>query len=235
MFGVDRIEVHNCKSKGQHNDDDWLHITVGVGDQTPSDNHFHINDNIHSGDSFNGPWLAGPVEIGDDDRVAVSFVIENKSHTDSAKQESEVIEVGAVIAAGVFGVAAAEASAVKFNAEAVADAVAGAVVAAAGTVWAKLVGDSNPDCNGEVLTRALAFDRGDLQKEGSHTIADDVRTGPSKEDCGNPPQTKVTYSVHLWTLREALRTFGFDLTHTVSLRSIQPPVSSVRKFMRFAA
>ena len=204
-----------------------------VGTQAPSDNHFHINNNIHSGDSFNGPWLAGPFEIGDGDRVGASFVIENKSHTDSAKQESEVIQVGAVIAAGIFGVMSAEASAVKFNSESVADAVAGAVVAAAGTIWATLVGDSDPDCNGEVLTRALAFDRGDLQKEGSQAFDDPERTGPSKDNCGDPPRTKVKYSVHLWTLREALRTFGFDLSHTVNVRSIQPQVSNVRSFMRF--
>jgi len=233
MFGVDRIEVHNFKSKGQHNDDDWLHITVQVAEQPPSDNHFHINNNIHAGDAFNGPWLAGPFEIGDADRVGASFVIENKSHTDSAKQESEVIQVGSVIAAGIFGVMSAEASAVQFNSESVADAVAAGVVSAAGTIWATLVGDSDPDCNGEVLTRGLAFDRGDLQKEGSHTIDDPERTGPSKDNCGDPPRTKVTYSVHLWTLREALRTFSFDLSHTVSVRSIQPPITNVRRFMRF--
>ncbi|SRR6266496_1016697 len=231
VFAVDRIEVHNCKSKGDHHDDDWLHITVGIGEQTPSDNLFHINGNILAGTSFDGPWIAGPFEIADDVRVGVSYVIENKSHTDAEKQEAEVIAVGTALVAGVFGVMSAEASAVDFNAEAVADAVAGAAVAAAGTVWAFLVGDSNPDCNGEVLSRGLGFDRGELVTKGTHAISDDERVGPGKDDCGNPPRTKVTYSVRIWTLREALGPKGFDLSHLFRLSSIKPRITSVRAFM----
>ncbi|HEY6987011.1 MAG TPA: hypothetical protein VH369_01430 [Bryobacteraceae bacterium] len=233
VFAVDRIEVHNCKSKGQHNDSDWLHTTVAIGEQTPVDTNFLIGANIHAGDSFNGPWIAGPFEIDDNSRVLVSYLIENKSHTDAEKQESQVIAVGTAIVAGLFGISSAEASAVGFDSESVADAVAAAVVGAAGAVWATLVGNSNPDCNGEVLTRALSFDRGDLRKLGTHTIADDERTGPSKEDCGNPPRTKVTYSVRVWTLREALITKGFNLSQTFRVGSIQPPVTSVRSFMGF--
>ena len=239
VFCVDRIEVHNCKSKGQHTDTDWLHITVAIDEQTPVDTNTRIHGSISAGQSFDGPFVAGPYEISDSSRVGVSFLIENKSHTDAAKQQSEVIAVGTAIVAGMFGAWSAAASVDKLDVLSVASAVAAGVTAAAGAAWAFLVGDSNPDCNGEVLTRVLIFERGELAERGTHFIDDDERVGPSKEDCGNPPVTKVKYSVRVWTLKQALVTKGFDINHPIGLRPIMTnplaPVTSVRTFMGLRA
>lgn len=235
VFGVDRIEVQNCKSKGQHNDDDWLHITVTVGEKTFPDQHFHINENIHVGQGFDGPWLTDPHVIDNDSPVLLSFVIENKSHTDKEKQESEVIAVGTAIVTGLLGFGATEAGTLfkagTFNAAQIVPAAVGVITAAAGAVWSILVGDSNPDCNGEVLTKIIPYSRGDLASKGTHIIEDDAVVGPTRDNCGNPPVTKVTYAVFVWTLRTAMQTKGLPLGG--GLRSFQPPIHSVRTFMGF--
>ena len=238
VFTVDKVLVHNCKSKGDHNDSDWLHMDVVIGESTTPEGLFQIGSNIHAGDTLNGPWLVGPVWISENDIAIVSLLIENKSHTDTAKQETEAIIIGTALLTGIAGAASAAASGIKgaaFASEAFADAVYAGMIGTVGAIWATFVGDSDPNCNGEVCHQMFTYDRGDLARLGTHTTETE-RTGPSTDSCGDAPHTRITYSVTEWTLRQAIKIkqakLGIEIgNNTISVRAIKPDIGSVRSYM----
>src|SRR5437667_6389331 len=92
IFRVSDVLVHNCRSKGDHNDSDWMHLSVWVNDllQEPA-GLFNIGDNIHAGDELQGPWEVGPYLISDEDKVSITLTVENLSHTPTAEQIGEAI------------------------------------------------------------------------------------------------------------------------------------------------
>jgi hypothetical protein len=120
IFRVSDVLVHNCRSKGDHNDSDWMHLVVTINDQVQEPTGlFNIGDNIHAGDELHGPWDVGPYLISDQDKVIVTLMVENLSHTNTAQQIGEAIKVGTLIVAAFGGVASAlskATAAIKLNA-----------------------------------------------------------------------------------------------------------------------
>lgn len=95
VFSVDKIEIINCRSKGDHNDSDWLTLFLKVNNNLlPPVGPISIGTNLHAGDGVQGPWWLGPVEIADADDVHAVVVVTNHSHlSDINDQRSEAIKV----------------------------------------------------------------------------------------------------------------------------------------------
>src|ERR1039458_5395664 len=105
-FAVDKIEVANCRSRGQHNDDDWLTLSAAVDGQAQKGGTFLALPNIHAGKSRTGPWPIGPFVIDDAQTVLTTFVITNLSGTDRDKQKGEAVRIGLGIDSALIAIAA---------------------------------------------------------------------------------------------------------------------------------
>jgi hypothetical protein len=104
-FTIDKVQIQNYRSKGDHNDSDLLTLVVTANDSVKEPTgSFRIGDNIHAGDIPTGPppppWVVGPYDIGDNDMVTVQMVIMNQSHTDDADKEAEAVKIGSIVVAG---------------------------------------------------------------------------------------------------------------------------------------
>jgi hypothetical protein len=192
IFRVSDVLVHNCRSKGDHNDSDWMHLVVTINDQVQEPTGlFNIGDNIHAGDELHGPWDVGPYLISDQDKVIVTLMVENLSHTNTAQQIGEAIKVGTLIVAAFGGVASAlskATAAIKLNA------ILAGVIGTAGEVLGWIVGESDPNCNGEILSQPFFFDRGELAQRAPFTIPNEY-TSRSPSECGNDPHTHLSFMV----------------------------------------
>jgi hypothetical protein len=190
IFRVSDVIVHNCRSKGDHNDSDWMHLIVKINDQIQQPTGlFNIGDNIHAGDPLPGPWEVGPYLISDQDKVVVALSVENLSHTDSAEQSGEAIKVGTLIVGGLAGVAA---SLTKSAADQIIGGVFATAYATVGEILGWIVGKSDPNCNGEVLSDSFQFDPGELARRAPFTVTNEY-TSRSPSECGNPPDTSLTF------------------------------------------
>ena len=189
-FGVNKVLVHNCRSKGDHNDSDWLQMVVTINEQVHSGT-FNIGENIHAGDELPGPWQLGPLMVDDGDSVTVSLVVNNNSHTDAAEQEGEAIKIGTLIVAAVGGYASA---ASKTPALAKLNAAIAGVIGGLGEVLGWIVGESDPNCNGEVLTALFGYGPGELVRRVPISATNEY-TARSPSECGNDPHTTLTFTV----------------------------------------
>lgn len=194
-FGFDSFKVENCRSKGLHNDSDWLILTVTSGQTGPPTQHRLLGRNLHAGDSV-APFLLGPFDVDTSKLVTVTFAVVNFSHTDD--QENKAAEVALAVEGGImalagvgFGIAGEITKDLSFK-------IAGAILSAVGGVLATIGGvigieDPNPDCDGEVFTRVMPFLPGELR---SQLIAFPFpETAQSPSECGGDPHTSVVYAV----------------------------------------
>jgi hypothetical protein len=216
VFSVDRLEIVNCRSKGEHNDSDWLSLVLTINDQVQKVGPFNVGTNLHHGDAPVGPWWVGPAEITETDNVTLTVVLTNHSHlSDINDQRAEAVRVesaalGAIIAAVGGAVGAA----------------VGLVMAGLGEVFGWILEHTNPNCNGDVGTHTLPYPPGVLASQGTpHTVAND-HTAPSSDDCGNPPITRVTYSViDPADLRQFLAIHNVDGTRGIRDSFLKPGIS----------
>ena len=194
FFGFDSFKVENCRSKGDHNDSDWLTVTVTSGQTVFPTQTALIGGNLHAGDVV-GPVLLGPFDVDRDKLVTVTFGVVNLSHTDD--QGSKIEGIGLTIGGAVFAAIAgfeAAGPAVETTAGKIGDAVVGAVGGVLSTIGGLILGESNPDCDGEVLSRTLSFLPGELKPQ---SIGPNLETAVSPEECGNPPRSTVVYGLSL--------------------------------------
>jgi len=223
VFSLDKIEIVNCRSKGEHNDADWVSIVLTVNDAVQKVGPFNIGTNIHHGDSFIGPWWIGPIEIAPTDNVTVTVILTNHSHlTDINQQRAEAVRVesaalGAIVAAVGGGVGAA----------------VGIVMAGLGELFGWILEHTNPNCNGDVGTHTFPYPPGVLAQQGvPHTVTDDF-TAVSSSDCGNPPVTRVTYSViDPFVLSQFMASHSYDRGKGIG--AFLKPRSSLRSHMSMA-
>jgi hypothetical protein len=82
VFSVNKVEVHNNRSKGLHSDSDWLSMILKINDQVQHVGPFNIGPNIHGGDVLTGPWTLGSVQISDTDNVSLTYLVVNLGHED---------------------------------------------------------------------------------------------------------------------------------------------------------
>jgi hypothetical protein len=98
QFGFDRFKVENCRSKGEHNDSDWLTLTVTNG-QTALPNQTKLIDaNLHAGNEVNS-FFMDPVNLDENKLTTDIFAVVNLSHTDDQGKNAE--EIGLAISVAV--------------------------------------------------------------------------------------------------------------------------------------
>jgi hypothetical protein len=221
VFSVNKVEVHNNRSKGQHNDSDWLSLYLKLNDKVQTAGPFNIGPNIHSGDVLTGPWTLGPAQISNTDNVSLSYTVVNLGHEDDINvQAGQAIQVTTGVAGGILAAFPPVGTAV------------GIALAALGQVLGWVIGldKSNPNCNGEVLRDTFEYPPGVLIQRGTpHTVSNDY-TENTPSECGNPPQTTVIYSVvDASSVRQFMMIHGLD--PSMGFRHIQPPVTSLKAFM----
>ena len=220
VFSVNRIEVHNCRSKGDHNDSDWITMFVKINNSVqPPVGPINIGTNIHAGDTFTGPWWIGPVEISDADNVSVAIIVTNHSHlSDINEQRAEAIKVESAALGAIIGIVGGPIGA-----------AIGVAMAGLGEVLGWIVGKTNPNCNGEVLTATFEYPPGMLARQGTPQIVSNEYTAISPSECGNSPRTTITFAViNPFSLRQFLTTHR--LQPNPGLRSIMAPAVSLRSF-----
>ena len=198
-----------------------MHLMVKINDQIQQPTGlFNIGDNIHAGDPLPGPWEVGPYLISDQDKVVVALSVENLSHTDSAAQIGEAIKVGTLIVGGLAGVAA---SLSKSAADQIIGGVFATAYAAAGEILGWIVGESDPNCNGEVLSDSFQFDPGELARRAPLTITNEY-TSHSPSECGNDPHTRLTFQTLPVASIPVTHEFlaGVNADHTIQVFQFTP-------------
>lgn len=219
VFSVDQVAVQNCRSKGDHNDSDWLSIFLKINDNVQSVGPFSIGTNIHHGDVLTGPWWIGPSEISDSDNVALVYVITNHSHlSDINAQRAEAIKVESAVLGGIVAIVGGPIGA-----------AVGVVLAGLGELLGWIIGKSDPNCNGEVLHDTFNYPPGVLARQGTPHSVTNSYTAISPSECGNSPQTNLTYSViNPHSLKQFLPMHHKDGSR--GLRSILPAGMSLKTF-----
>jgi hypothetical protein len=159
------------------------------------------------------------MEIGDTDNVTVTVLLTNHSHlSDINEQRAEAVRVesaalGAIIAAVGGAVGAA----------------VGLVMAGLGEVFGWILEHTNPNCNGDIGTHTFPYPPGVLAQQGvPHTVTNDF-TAPSSDECGNPPVTRVIYSViNPFVLSQFVGIHRYDRSKGVS--SFLKPGAGLRSY-----
>jgi hypothetical protein len=196
FFGFDSFKVENCRSKGDHNDSDWLTVTVTSGQTVFPTQTKLIGGNLHAGDGV-GPVLLGSFDVDSNKFATVTFAVVNLSHTDD--QEKKIAEIALAVGAGVSTVVGAIATVEGIILKSTLEEIAGAIVSGFGGVLATIgtaigISDPNPNCDGEVLTRTLSFLPGELKPQSIGPI---LETAKSPSECGNDPHSTVVYGLSL--------------------------------------
>jgi hypothetical protein len=192
-IGFESFKVDNCRSKGDHNDSDWLILTVTNGPTALPSQTKEIGGNLHAGDSINSLFL-GPITIDETKFTTVTFIVVNLSKEDdpNAKANGIALQVdGGILAAVGGGIALGGALSASKIAGIVGGIIGlvGGVVALIGTV---IGSDSDPNCDGEILTRVFTFAPGEFKPQSIGPVTETVR---SPSECGNDPHTTVTYGI----------------------------------------
>jgi hypothetical protein len=205
LFGLDQFKVENCRSKGDHNDSDWLTVTVTSGQKVYPSQTLLLGDNLHAGDQVNGIY-AGPFWVGDDDLVTVTFYVINLSHSaaDDQRRQAEQIALGVGSAVfAVISVAFADAAFFAKGAKAAADSLLSGIFGAASGVLGGLAGllgftPSDPFCNGDVVPpRTLTFLPDAFENRFPSSSSPTSETARSPSECGNDPHSTVIYGVRI--------------------------------------
>ena len=221
LFCVERVEVDNPRARGLHSNSDWLSLYLKINDQVLSAGPFNIGPNIHAGDVLTGPWVIGPYQISDTDNVNLSYLVINLGHLDDMNaQRGVAIQAETAFVGAMLGVAGPIGAAI------------GGIIAGIGQIvgWAVGQDKSNPNCNGEVLHDSFDYPPGTLARLGMPHVVTNPYTVSVPEECGNPPQTKVTYAViNAASIKQQMMMHGFDPGKGVLefMRKVKPDVSSV--------
>jgi hypothetical protein len=201
LFGFEQFKVENCRSRGDHNDSDWLTVTVSSDQNVFPSQTLLLGDNLHAGDQVNQVY-AGPFEIDDNALVTVTFFVMNLAHSAAEDQRQQAEQIALGIGSAVLAVLAGAGALGVLTTKAKADEVLGALFGVASGVLGGLAGllgftPSDPNCNGEVLTRTFAFQPGELAKRESFTIGPAIppETAKSPSECGNDPHSTVIYGI----------------------------------------
>src|SRR5215470_244139 len=100
-FGFDTFKVENCRSRGDHNDSDWLSVVVSASHMLLPQQTKLIHNNLHAGDQVNLVFV-GPFVIPDDVAVTVTWSVTNWSHND--QQQSNAEQIALLVEGAVLGV-----------------------------------------------------------------------------------------------------------------------------------
>jgi hypothetical protein len=205
VFGFEQFKVENCRSKGDHKDSDWLTVAVSTDQNVFPSQKLLLGDNLHAGDEMKQIY-AGPFEIDDDALVTVTFFVVNLAHSAAEDQARQADQIAFGIGSAVAAVLASAGALGALATTAKANAILGALFGAVSGVLSGLAGllgftPSDPNCNGEILTRSFAFLPGELANRVAFTIGPTIpaETAKSPSECGNDPHSTVTYGVQRTT------------------------------------
>jgi hypothetical protein len=190
-IGFESFKVENCRSKGDHNDSDWLILTVTNGSTAFPSQTKEIGGNLHAGDSVSSFFL-GPFSIDETHFTTVTFLVLNLSKEDNpnAKANGVALQIdGGILAAVGGGIAIGGALSKSLIAGIVGGVISlvGGVIATIGTA---IGSDSDPNCDGEIFTRVFTFGPGEFTPHSIGPVLESVR---SPSECGNDPHTTVAY------------------------------------------
>src|SRR5690242_1022950 len=102
-FGFDSFHVENCRSKGDHNDSDWLTVTVTANNVAFPPQKLLIGGNLHAGDLVRS-ILTTALPLDDSMFVTATLLVVNLAHSDD--QEQDATAVALKIGGAVVGVVA---------------------------------------------------------------------------------------------------------------------------------
>src|SRR5262245_49796011 len=103
MIGFESFKVENCRSKGDHNDSDWLSLVVSTDKDIFPPQTLLIGDNLHAGDEVRN-IMAGPFEIDDDALVTATFKVTNLAHSAAEDQLKQAETIGLALGSTVLSV-----------------------------------------------------------------------------------------------------------------------------------
>ncbi|GEM_PF-3645430 len=191
-FGLNSFHVENCRSKGDHNDSDWLTVTVTSNNTAFPPQTLLIGDNLHANDRVENVLSRG-FEIDDTTFVTVTLVVVNLAHSDNQASDaaSIALKVGGAVVGVVGGLDAAGFAGLDPSKLEV-----GLLEATAAALEGigELLGwhSSNPNCDGEVASRVWTFPPGVLTG-GPQLLGPVVETSRSPSECGQDPHSTITY------------------------------------------
>lgn len=202
VFGLQSFHVDNCRSKGDHNDSDWLTVTVSTEQRVFQSQVIPLGDNLHAGDLTTHAY-AGPFDIDDNDVVTVTYFVVNLAHSAASDQRGQAeqiaLGVGSAVLAALAGVGAWATFKSALNLQALNGLLSGILGAASGVLSgiAGILGwsPSDPNCNGEVFTRVFTYAPGHLSQQAPLIVGPATETARSPSECGNDPHSTVVYCV----------------------------------------
>jgi hypothetical protein len=217
-FGVSSFHVDNCRSRGDHNDSDWLTVTVSSGRRMLPPQQGLLGANLHAGDNV-GELLLGPFEIDDSDTVSVTLAIINLRGSDDqvGLAAQTALDIAAKVSAALGGLEAEHFLGLDNKAEALVLGAAGAAVEALG------FHSSDPDCRGPVATRLWFWTPGNLT-DREQTLGPVAETERSPSECGNDPHSTVTYLARPAPATSALDVFWIGPDRAIATNWTNPGV-----------
>jgi hypothetical protein len=202
-FGFSQIKIVNCRSKGDHNDSDWLTLAVTYGQTVLPPQTRLLGDNLHAGDGVQSFHL-GPFIVDETKLVTATVTVVNLRQSDN--QEAKAEALGLAIVGGLAAVTGGVEALVGELLEEAAVKIVGGIIATVGGVLSTIgvgigVSDSDPACDGEVFTRVFTFLPGELNAGTPSKFIPPLgeppmtETARSPSECGNDPHTEVRYLV----------------------------------------
>jgi hypothetical protein len=198
-FGFQNYSVVNCRSKGDHNDSDWMTLVITNGQAILPPQKLLLGDNLHAGDQV-GDGTFGPFVLDEHKLITVTYSVVNLRQSDN--QDAKAAAFGLALAGGIGAVTGGgvvlAGEIAKDELLKIAGAITGLVGGVASTIGGIIgVSDSDPACDGEVFTRVFTFLPGELQAtnqsippSGQFPIVETARNRP---ECGQDPHTNIRY------------------------------------------
>jgi hypothetical protein len=190
-FSLDNFHVDSAMAGGPigwGKDTDWVYFTVKVGDQIHGPIHQLVGD-VGNGETRALNWTIGPLLIGYDVPVIVSYQVINNGHGDTGAQTAADLKFAGAISSGLATITGAIFPPVG--------AVVGAVAAALNAI-ASVVPNFDPNCDGTVLNDAISTYGRELAAMSASQAYRQSRhyTGPSTPNfCGSNAEYDVTCSI----------------------------------------
>jgi len=193
-FGFESFKVENCRSKGDHNDSDWLLLTVTNGETAFPPQTKQIGGNLHAGDPPVADFFLGPFAIDESKFTTATFCVTNLVHEDD--QQAKASGMSVAIFGGIVAAIGGAGTVVADDDGKIVSAIVGVVGGVIGAIGG-LIGleSSDPNCDGEVFTRVLTFPAGQIAPQ---SIGPTTETAKSPSECGNDPHTTVTYGIRFF-------------------------------------
>ena len=209
-FNVDRLDVHNQKAATDHSDSDWISFFAVVSNLDTKKavpfqlQSYHIGNIIHSGDSINGPFSAGPITLGEREVVTLSYVVTNLGSSRTEDEFAQSVKVAAHVTGEIATIAETVFSTITTGDPSAGIAVGKKISSAIDTVIGALsdlfdflgIHIAAANCNGVVLSEpGITFNLNELRAAVNQAASREYEGPQTNSRCGQAPHTRVNFSV----------------------------------------